>query len=137
MSLLKFIKAIVFCTILALIYINMRMQIIAMAYEGKKREQEIISFSERNGVLAYEILSLKSANNLGDRVLGNQSQLRFCDNKDVVKLMTAKPEALQKIGAVASQPQRTNLILSFFSKSGAEASAAEATEVIKPWRRSR
>ena len=138
MSLFKFMKAVIFITILALIYIHMQLQIIALAYEGKKREQEIVSISERNGVLAYEILSLKSANNLGEKVLGNQTRLKFRDNENVVNIVTAKPEVTKDIALANVKTSKGNPLLNLFSKAGAEANAAERTDdVIKPWRRSR
>ncbi len=137
MSLFKFIKAIIFCTVLALIYIHMQMQIYALAYEGKKREQEIVSLSERNGVLAYEILSLKSAHNLGERVLGNnQSRLKFCDNQNVVQIVTTKPE-MQKVAMSTTKTSKANFLLNLFAKTGTAAHAEEETSVIKPWRPSR
>jgi len=137
MSLIKFIKTIGFFTLLALIYIHMQMQIIALAYEGKNKEKEIIAISERNGVLAYEILSLKSANNLGDKILGNQTQLKFCDNQNVVKVVTNKPQILQN-QQLAAKTSKVNPLLSFFSKTESVANAAERPEdVLKPWRRTR
>ncbi len=136
MSLFQFIKAVFFFTILALIYIHMQMQIIALAYEGKKKEKEIVSLSERNGVLAYEILSLKSANNLGEKVLGNQTRLRFRDNDNVIQIVTAKPQSAAVL--TAAKAPKSNPLASLFVKAGAEANAAERTEeILKPWRRDR
>ncbi len=138
MSLFKFIKAIGFFTILALIYIHMQMQIIALAYEGKKKEQEIVSISERNGVLAYEILSLKSANNLGEKVLGNQTRLKFRDNENVIQIVSAKSQAVQEVAVTTAKTQKNNPLFNLFSKAGTEANAAERTdEILKPWRRNR
>ena len=137
MSLYKFMKTIFFFTVLALVYIHMQMQIFAMAYEGKKREKEIISLSERNGVLAYEILSLKSASNLGQKMLNQETSLRFRDNGNVVQLVTT--QAVPKTRTViAAKPQKVNPILSFFNlRAEAEARPAENADLIKPWRRDR
>ena len=136
MRLSRSIQTMMTVTLLSLIYIHMQMNIIALAYDGKKKEQEIISLSERNGVLAYEILSLKSASKLGEKVLGNQSSLKFCDTTNVIQLVTAKPSDAGSSEATVKAP-RVNPILSFFAKTGSEANAAEPSETLKPWRRSR
>lgn len=135
MNLFNFIKAVVFCTVLAVIYIHMQMQIISLAYEGKKKEKEIISISERNGVLAYEILSLKSAHHLGERVLGEQSQLKFYDKENVVPLVTERSGALSEKTPSDKKLASKNSWFNIFAHAPAEASAAELTDVIKPWRR--
>ena len=116
----------------------MQTQIIALAYDGKQKEQEIVSLKERNGVLAYEILSMKSANNLGDKILGNQTRLKFCDNQDVVHLVTSKSHGAGANRQAAIKSPKPNPILSFFVRSESVANAAERPEdVLKPWRRSR
>ena len=98
--------------------------------------KEIVSISDSNGALAYEILSLKSANNLGNRVLGNQSRLKFCDTQNVVQIVSAKPQAVH-LEAGLTNAQKGNPILNFFAKTGREANAAEHDDAIKPWRRTR
>jgi len=119
-----------FVTALALIYIHMQMQIIDLAYQGKRKEKNITKLTEKNGTVSYNILTLKSSNNLGRKLLAENSDLQFRDKGDVVELVAVDPDAGQPRVLAASQSRSTNPILSFFSRPEAEARAQER----KPFR---
>ena len=90
MKLLNFIKLMGMLTIVALIYINLQMQIFDLAYQGKIKEKSIRDLSDENGRIKYNILSLQSSNNLGVKLLKEQSGMRFLDNDNIVKLITTE-----------------------------------------------
>lgn len=139
MRLPKFIRWMFACTIFALIYIHMQMQIFALAYQVKSKEKEIIELSETNGMITYDILRLKSANNLGGKLLNEESKLRFRDQESVVRLVAAESMTSAKNAVpVEVQQKKTNALLSLFSlKPAPEAQADERLDEVKPWRRSR
>ena len=142
MKLMKSIRVMVVLTGLALIYVYMQMEIVSLAYEGKKKEREIIELNESTSVIAYKILQLKSANHLGENLLNESSQLHFQDNQSVVELVSkdsfpsAESAALAP-GASQKQNQKINSFLNFFFKAPTEARAEEKTDDLKPWRRAR
>lgn len=133
MRLSSSLKCMSFVTLLALIYIHMQMQIIDLAYQGKRKEKDIIKLVEENGMVSYNILALKSSNNLGRKLLAKDSDLRFRDRGSVVELAVADPEAGQPRILTASQSKPTNPILNFFLRSEAEARAQERKS-LRPWR---
>ena len=81
-------------TALALIYIHMQMQIIDLAYRGKAKENQIRRLVEQNGNITYKILTLKSSNNLGIKMLAENSDMQFADPESVVHITT--PRQLHK-----------------------------------------
>jgi len=139
MKLMKSIRVMVVLTGLALIYVYMQMEIVSLAYEGKKKERQIIELNESTSVIAYKILKLKSANNLGDHLLNESSQLHFQDNQSVVELVSKESFSSAESAALAStsQKQPVNSFLNFFFKAPTEARAEEKTDDLKPWRRAR
>lgn len=138
MKLMKCIKTMVILTALALIYISMQMEIINLAYQGKKKEHQIIELSESAGVLAYNILKLKSSNHLGDNLLKEDSLLRFQDNDNVVKVVTREPLVREEDILAGMQAKKSNPFLNFFPfKAPTEARAEEKNDSLKPWRRTR
>ena len=114
-------------TILALIYIHMQMKIFDLAYQVKKREQLIRKLNEHHGNLTYNILKLKSAHNLGYKLLAENSHMQFMDNSQIVKVET--PQRFVKVPEVAlssAAKKKANPILSFLSlRSQAEAKPQE------------
>lgn len=88
MSLLKSLKIISFMTVLALVYVHLQMRIFELAYQGKKKEKEIQLIGEENGKVTYTILTLKSAHSLGDRMLNENSDMKFRNPQDIVTLST-------------------------------------------------
>ena len=124
MKLSKFIKAIVILTALALIYINMQMQIFDLAYKAKLKEKEIRKLLDFNSHVVYGILNLKSANHLGDKVLTQNSSLHFLDDKNIVEIK-ARPIRKPQV-TIRKAEKKQNFLLSLFSlKSQAEAKPIE------------
>ena len=143
MRLPKYVRLMLAFTVLSLIYIHMQMQIFTLAYQAKTREKEIIELSENNGVVAYDILKLKSANNLGGQLLNEESKLHFHDKTNVVQIVSAQSEIKPAQTVSTSITKKTNALLSLFSlKPAPEARAeelrsSEQIDEVKPWRRSR
>ena len=113
MRLSKFLKMMAVLTILALTYIHLQMQIIDLAYAGNKKEQKIKKLIEVNGSTTYKILMLKSANHLGDTVLGDGSDMQFADTADVIQIITPGDLMAEEQGT--EQPQLAKKANSFFS----------------------
>lgn len=112
MRLSTFFKFMVFVTMLSLIYINLQMQIYDLAYQGKQKEGQIIKISEENGNVTYNILRIKSSNNLGTYLLDERSDMRFLDDSKIVELETgAVAEEVLASGPI----KKTNNILSFLN----------------------
>jgi len=88
MRLMKFIKFIAGGTILSLVYIHMHLQIIDLAYKGKAKEKVIRKLVELNGSIMYSILTLKSSNNLGIKMLSEDSDMRFADSENIIQIST-------------------------------------------------
>ncbi|HLF17316.1 MAG TPA: hypothetical protein VI749_00270 [Candidatus Omnitrophota bacterium] len=116
MRLSKLLKWIGFGTLLALVYIHMQMNIIQLAYEGKNKEVSIRHLVEENGYMTYNILTLKSANNLGHKLLAKDSGMDFVSS-DNVKMLEASQGELS--GEVSSPHQiagqKSNSLVSFMS----------------------
>ena len=125
MKLSKFIMIILFCTIISLIYIQLQIQIFELAYQGKNKEEQLQKIIDVNDRVTYNILTLKSADHLGIKLLKENSKLQFLDQEYIVRLETPsqflEDEVLVKS---ADSEKNTNIFLSLFSlKSKAEASA--------------
>ena len=124
MKLSKFIKAVVLLTALALIYISMQMQIFDLAYKAKLKEKEIRKLLDFNSHVVYGILSLKSANHLGDKILTQNSRLHFLDDNNIVEIK-ARPIKKPQVSLKKAE-RKQNFFLSLFSlKSQAEAKPIE------------
>jgi len=88
MNLKVYFKIAAFATIIALLYIHMQMKIFELAYNGKDKEKMIHELNDSNGALSHQILTLKSANNLGIQLLDHDNSLQFMDNERVMKVRT-------------------------------------------------
>jgi len=120
MRLSRLLKWIGFMTVLALVYIHMQMNIINLAYQGRNKEKAIRSLKEENGYLTYAILSLKSANNLGVKLLSKESGMDFVDRENIVVF---KNENTGATALTSEKPKdRNNLFVSLLSL-GAQAEA--------------
>ena len=113
MKLSGLLKWIGFTTLLALVYIHMQMSIISLAYQGRNKEKTIRSLKEENGYLTYNILSLKSANNLGVKLLSKDSGMDFVDHQNIVVLNTT--ENSKKETAVNTDKTKANFMVSLLS----------------------
>jgi hypothetical protein len=110
MQLGKWLKMMGFITLLSLIYLHMQMKIYALAYQAKVKEHEIQKLRDENGMATYHILSLKSASNIGQKLLSEESQMQFVSNDRVYEL-AQKQEKL----AVTSVAQNAKNALSNLS----------------------
>ena len=120
MKLSQFIKGMVTVTSLCLIYIHMQMQIFDLAYQGKIKELKIRKLHEDTGNNTYTVLKLKSAHNLGYKLLSENSDMQFMDNTQIVKLEA--PQTIVRAKNIA----KANPIFCFFSlRSQAEAKPQE------------
>ena len=90
MSLKVYFKVAAFITIIALLYIHMQMKIFELSYNGKDKEKIIHELNDSNGALSHQILTLKSANNLGNQLLDHDNNnLQFMDNERVMTVTTS------------------------------------------------
>ena len=132
---MKVIKFAFFMTMLTLIYIHMQMQIFSLAYDGKQKERRITNLTEENGVMAYNILEMKSANNLGINLLAEDSDLQFRDRKSVVHLITLKPDE-QRLPGEVDAPRKDQTLMSFLSSRFPKAAQAQEKKLLAmPWQR--
>ena len=123
MKLLRFFMWMIFSTIVSLIYIQLQVQIVELAYQGDKKEKEMRRLNDDNGDVRYNIYRLKSANNLGVKLLTNNSQMKFLDNDHIVmlKMPMDSPEH-SRLASRDKLSRRSNFLASIFSlKSQAEA----------------
>ncbi|MBF0532990.1 MAG: hypothetical protein HQL23_07855 [Candidatus Omnitrophica bacterium] len=106
-------------TLFALCYIHLQIQIVNLAYIGKKKEQQVRQLTEENGHLSYNIAMLKSASHLGEKLLQENSGLRFADPRRIVQI-SAPPDKTTAQPAAASAPaasaaEKDNPMLSLLS----------------------
>jgi hypothetical protein len=107
MRLSGLLKWIGLLTVLSLVYIHMQMKIIHLAYEGKHKEKTIRSLTEENGYLTYGILSMKSVNNLGDKLLSKNSGMDFVGTENIVVFDQAAEIAMN----TDAPKERSNFVL--------------------------
>ena len=96
MSLTSWLKLMSFATITALIYIHVQMQIVELAYKGKDKEKRVHELMDNNGALTHQILTLKSANHLGQELLEKEDGLQFFGHDRVMTFAGPAPEALAR-----------------------------------------
>ncbi len=106
MNLKIYFKILGFATITALIYTHMQMKIVDLAYKGKDKEKRIHELSDTNGVLTHQILTLKSANNLGNQLLEKDGKLQFMGNDRVMTLKA--PSAAIRRPVPVLKPKQEN-----------------------------
>ena len=99
MSLKFWVKLMFFLTSMALIYTHMQMQIFDLAYKGKDRERYIHDLKDKNGVLTHQVLTLKSANHLGNQLLEKDSNLQFMSYEHVLTMTGPTQNARQRTAA--------------------------------------
>lgn len=79
-------------TILAVGYIHLQMETIDLAYQGNKKARKVRQLIEENGYMTYEVLTMKSASHLGERVLAANSPMQFVDQSNIIKVSYHVPE---------------------------------------------
>ncbi len=120
MSLKVYFKIAAFTTIMALLYIHMQMKIFELSYNGKDKEKIIHELNDSNGALSHQILTLKSANNLGNQLLDHDNSLQFMDNERVMTVSTPAG-AMQRL----AQPKaKVTPVWNLFSFLGAQEAKA-------------
>jgi len=126
MKFLKFLKVLGFITMLALVYIHMQMQIIDLAYEGKIKEKKIHHLIEDNGNIIYRILTLKSVNHIGVKILSKNSDMQFVDPDQIREISSGEQVNESLIAKHLDFNKKKTSLLSFFSlTSRAEAKPQE------------
>ena len=115
MNLKKFFQFIIFVTVLSLVYIHIQMKIIDLAYQGKTKENKIRELIEANGNTTYAILKIKSSQNIGGKMLSENSKMNFIDPNNIVKL-SASTEYLQDDSVTQyAQGEKSSRLLSLLS----------------------
>ena len=121
MSLKVYFKIASFVTVIALLYIHMQMKIFELSYNGKDKEKIIHELNDSNGALDHQILTLKSANNLGNQLLDHDNSLQFMDNE---RVMTVTTSAAGMRHMVEPRAKVENPIWNLFSFLGAQEAKA-------------
>jgi hypothetical protein len=121
MSLKVYFKFAMFITVMALLYIHMQMKIFELSYNGKDKEKIIHELNDSNGALSHQILTLKSANNLGNQLLDHDNSLQFIDNERVMRV-SAPVGVMQHL--VQPKAKVENPIWNLFSFLGAQEAKA-------------
>ena len=122
MSLKVYFKVAAFVTIMCLLYIHMQMRIFELSYNGKDKEKIIHELNDSNGALSHQILTLKSANNLGSELLDHDNNnLQFMDHESVMTV-SASAGGMQRL--VKPQAKIVNPIWNLFSFLGAQEAKA-------------
>ena len=93
MILKTWIQIMFFATVTALVYINMQTQIVDLVYKAKDKQTSVHKLMDTNGALTHQILALKSANNLGNRLLEKDSKMQFMGRDRVMTLVLSAREA--------------------------------------------
>ena len=107
-------------TIMCLFYIHMQMRIFELSYNGKDKEKIIHELNDSNGALSHQILTLESANNLGNQLLDHDNSLQFMDNERVMTVPTSG--TMQHL--VQPKAKVVNPIWNLFSFLGAQEAKA-------------
>ena len=97
MSLRIYFKVAVFATIMSLFYIHMQMKIFELAYNGKDKEKIIHELADTNGALTHQILTLKSANNLGNQLLDKDNSLQFMSRDRVMTVVSSGAGRMERL----------------------------------------
>jgi len=121
MNLKVYFKVASFVTIIALLYIHMQMKIFELSYNGKDKEKIIHELNDSNGALSHQILTLKSANNLGNQFLDKDNSLQFMDQERVMTVRTS-PGVMQHLDV--PKPREENPVWNLFSFLGAQEAKA-------------
>ena len=121
MSLKVYFKVICFVTIMCLLYIHMQMNIFELSYNGKDKEKIIHELNDSNGALSHQILTLESANNLGNQLLDHDNSLQFMDQE---RVMTVRTSAGDMQHLTKPQTKMAAPVWSLFSFLGAQEAKA-------------
>ena len=112
MKLTVFVKFLALATVVSLGYIQIQMEIIDLAYQGKAKEKEIRRLIEENGGITYSILAMKSASHLGGTVLTEDSELEFADPDNIVQVISTDGLIEEEVSV---EEEKENPLLSLLS----------------------
>ena len=112
-------------TALGLVYIHMQMKIIDLAYQAKAKENKIRKLIEQNGNITYTILTLKSSNHLGVKMLAQDSDMQFMDPNNIVRISVSEKVVQQRASNVEiSLEKKFQPLMNLFSM-GSQAEARD------------
>jgi len=120
MSLKVYFKVAMFVTVMCLLYIHMQMRIFELSYNGKDKEKIIHELNDSNGALSHQILTLESANNLGNQLLDHDNSLEFMDHESIKTVST--PGSMQHLEQ--PRPKVVGPVWNLFSFLGAQEAKA-------------
>jgi len=92
------------------------MKIVDLAYSNDAKEHEIMALNEENGDINYKILTLKSAKNIGSKIINGQSNLKFTDSERIVYLDLNEQSAKNKKTAAGQSNKKQVSTLSIADK---------------------
>jgi len=122
MRLPKFLTVVILVTLIALIYVQLQVEIYEYAYKGKKRELALKELLDRKSHVLYNINNMESVQYLGARLL-TQDNLQFVGSDQMVKL-AIPVQLVENINPaiVRTESKKTSFLASLFTlKSQAEA----------------
>lgn len=114
MNLKVWVKWMSFVTVMALIYIHMQMRIFDLAYQGSAKEKQMHDLRDFNGLLTHQVLTLKSANHLGNQLLEKNSNLQFMSNDHVLTLR-GPASMMSQAPAPSAKGKGENILWNFLS----------------------
>ncbi|MFZ5799868.1 MAG: hypothetical protein ACOY3D_00595 [Candidatus Omnitrophota bacterium] len=87
MRLFKFLLLVGLLTTIALIYVQLQVEIYEYAYQGKRKENALKELLDRQHHLMYNINNLESVQHIGSRLLSQKEyNLQFAGKEQVVKI---------------------------------------------------
>jgi len=89
MKISGFLKVMFVITTMAVLYINLQLNIYGLAYQGKKREDRIEKLAETNIIDRNDILRLKSSDHIGRELLVKEKDYKFVSRSNVVEVESA------------------------------------------------
>ncbi len=116
MRLLRYIRSILFITAAAVLYTHLQMVIIDLAYQGKEKEQQILKLKEDSQDVTSKILAMESSNNLGNKLLAENSDMQFIHPEDIIQIPSSQmlPQRIKGNVAQNSRPNLSAFLNSFF-----------------------
>ena len=126
MNFKKFLKFLICTTVVLLVYVHLQMKIFALAYHTQTSQKQIQELADANGRLTYQLLILKSANNLGKQILEETSNLQFAEQDKVLQLTTQTPSprsvpSQKPINTTSKAVDRLTKVLTWLTPQTAEA----------------
>jgi hypothetical protein len=110
MNVMRIIKCVGVVTFLALCYIHLQVRIVDLAYQGKTSERNMRDLAEQNGHLTYAITMMKSARNLGAKMLNEKSKMHFASPHQIVRISA---EQTDDSASSLEDNHKSNSLLSF------------------------